>query len=877
MKRLLAAFVILCSLLAWPLRGGSAELPSPEEYFRFTPGADRMLIDYEDLIGYLHQLDDASLSMKMEEIGRSPLGRKMYVVFISSRENLGSIESLVEINRALALDHEMSDSKREAMIEKGRVFFTATLSMHSNELGPSQAAPLIAYQLLSRDDEKVRKWLEDVVYMMVPCHNPDGMDMVVNHYRKYKGTKYEGARMPGVYHKYVGHDNNRDFINISQSDTRAVSFIFSRDYFPQVMVEKHQMGSRGVRYFVPPNHDPIAMNIDAGIWNWAGIFGANMMKDMTLGGLAGVSQHYLFDDYWPGSTETCIWKNVTGFLTECASAKHATPVYIEPNELSVIGKGLSEYEKSVNMPLPWKGGWWKLSDIVEYEIVSTMSIIKTCSLHREDILRFRNDLCRREVDKGLTEAPYYYIMPAEQHDPSALASVVNLLLDHGLEVHRLKEQAVVEGRVYGKGSVVVKMAQPFRPFAKEVLEHQRYPVRHYTPGGQVIKPYEITSWSLPLYHGVECVEISSRSKDLEGKLAGIEPPYSLYHGYTGEIRAIVFPASNNESYRAAFKARDLGLEVRRTLEPFSSGSMRAGIGSFIIEVEDAEDKVEELTGLLSVDPIFLPGGPELKSERLNVPRIGLVETWFHDMDAGWTRYLLDSYLISYKVIRPSDLKEMDLEEDFDLLIFADRGKSVFMSGKWRRKGEEYDIPSYPPEYREGMGEKGHERLISFIEHGGVVVSWGGSVSLFEGILKIGKEEKDKEEFKLPFDDISDQLKKDGVYCPGSTMRAVLSSGHPLTFGMEEEIGVMFHGGPVFSTTVPDFDMDRAVIARFSKSNILMSGYCEKEEKLSEKTLMVWLKKGKGQLVLFGFRPQFRASTAATFKLLFNSILLPRES
>ena len=93
---------------------------------------------------------------------------------------------------------------------------------------------------------------------------------------------------------------------------------------------------------------------------------------MTAEGLAGVSQHYIFDDYWPGSTETCIWKNVIGFLTEAASARTATPIYIEPTELRVSGKGLSEYKKSINMLLPWEGGWWRLGDIVEYEIVSTM-------------------------------------------------------------------------------------------------------------------------------------------------------------------------------------------------------------------------------------------------------------------------------------------------------------------------------------------------------------------------------------------------------------------------------------------------------------------------------------------------------------------------
>jgi hypothetical protein len=269
--------------------------------------------------------------------------------------------------------------------------------------------------------------------------------------------------------------------------------------------------------------------------------------------------------------------------------------------------------------------------------------------------------------------------------------------------------------------------------------------------------------------------------------------------------------------------------------------------------------------------------PTVDKTRLKIPRIALVETWFHDMDAGWTRFLLDSYHLPYRVIRPADLKDIDLEDDFDLLIFADRDKSVFMSGKWERDGEAYDIPAYPPEYREGMGEEGHSRLIRFVNQGGTVVAWGGSTGLFEGILKLKKGRKEIEEFKLPFTDISGRLKEKGLFCPVSTMRVELVLGHPLTYGMEDQVGIMYTGGPVFTTTVPDFDMDRTVIAKFPERDILMSGYCEKEERLVGRAAMVWISKGEGQLVLFGFRPQFRASTAATYKLLLNSILLPGKS
>ena len=277
----------------------SGEIETPEKHFGFKPGADRMLFDYEALIGYLQKLEAASPRVKLVEIGKSPMGKKMYIAFFSSEENIKNLDKLKEINRRLALDADITEQERETLVKDGRVFFLATLSMHSDEVGPSQAAPLIAYQLVTTRDPGKLEWLDNVVYMMNPNNNPDGMNMVVDYYKKSKDTKYEGTSMPGVYHKYVGHDNNRDYVTLTQEDNKAIAAAYNLEWFPQVMVEKHQMGSNTVRYTVPQAHDPIAENIDAGIWNWTGIFGSNMITDMTKKGLAGVAQRYFFDEYWP--------------------------------------------------------------------------------------------------------------------------------------------------------------------------------------------------------------------------------------------------------------------------------------------------------------------------------------------------------------------------------------------------------------------------------------------------------------------------------------------------------------------------------------------------------------------------------------------------
>lgn len=850
----------------------AGQLKSPQDYFGFTPGTDRMLFNYEELISYLQLLDENSPMLKMVEIGASPMGRKMYIAFISSEENIRNLDRLKEINRRLALDPGIPDIERDAMVGEGKVFFLATLSMHSSEVAPTQSAPLIAYDLLTTEDPQKKAWMKEVVYMMVPNHNPDGMDMIVEHYNKYKGTKYEGSSMPGVYHKYVGHDNNRDFVILSQSDTRAIAAIYNKDWFPQVMVEKHQMGSSGVRYFVPPPHDPIAENIDAAIWSWIGLFGSNMMKDMTADGLSGIAQRYLFDDYWPGSTETCIWKNVIGMLTEAASVKTATPVYIEPNELRAGGKGLSEYEKSINMPFPWPGGWWKLSDLIEYEISSTYSILRTAASNREEILRFRNDICRKEVEKGRTEAPYYYLMPAKQHDAGEMVRLVNLMKEHGVNVYRARDAFSIGTASILPGDVVIPLAQPFRAFVKEMMEAQKFPLRHYTPGGEIIRPYDITSWSLPLHNGVKAVELKDYEPLAMQHLEEIQGQFMLREGLINDFQGMVFTANNNESYLAAFKALELGFRVDRLTSELTYNRHVLPSGSFVIYGQSRQDKLDELYRIVTVDPVYMAEKIAYESEPLKVPRIALVETNMHDMDAGWTRFLFDSYSLPYTVLKPDMFEKTDLAAAFDVVIFPSTSKDILKEGKYKSDRDDYYIPDYPPEFLKGMGEKGMDNLMAFLDKGGIILSWGSSVELFTGTLKL-KGEGEPEEFNLPVDDISSRLKD--IYIPGSLVEVILKQDHPITYGMPEKTGVFYRGKPVFSTSLPRFDMDRRVIGTFPDEDILLSGYAEGAEKLAEKSAIVWIRKGKGQLVLFVFNPQFRTSTAGNYKLLFNSILLPK--
>ncbi|MBT3385492.1 MAG: hypothetical protein HN955_08405 [Prolixibacteraceae bacterium] len=873
LKYLFLAIVFLINFQNAQAQNKTEELISPDEFFGFKPGTDRSLFNYDPLIDYLQKVAEVSQRVKMIEAGESPMGKKMYITFFSSEENIKNLDRLKFINKELALNPDLKENEIKSFVDEGKVFILATLSMHSTEVGPSQAAPLIAYDVATTTDPKILDWLENVVYMIVPSHNPDGMDLVVNHYNNSKGTKYEGGNLPVVYHKYVGHDNNRDFVTLTQSDNLAVARIYNKTWFPQVLVEKHQMGSYGPRYFVPPMHDPIAENIDERVWNWTWIFGSNMAKDMAADGHAGVSQHYLFDDYWPGSTETALWKNVIGLLTESASVQFAKPIYIEKNELRASGKGLGEYKKSINMPMPWNGGWWKLGDIVDYELSSTWSLIKTGSIHKKDILINRNIVCKKEVKKGKTLAPAYFVLPANQHDEGELIELITLLDEHGVSVYKAQNKTQYKNIVIEAGDYIVPLAQPFRAFIKEVMETQKFPERHYMPGGELIKPYDITSWSLPLHRGISSFKIDEVVDALENSLQKVEFPIEFQGEHSEGIKSIVFSVTNNESYKVAFAAMSQGLEISRVTKTFNVQGIEIKKGDFVFMPTDKNsEKMHPLFEGLSVNPVTLTEKMEANLETLALPKIALIETNFHDMDAGWTRYIFDTYKIPFTVVQPGEVQGQDLS-DFDVIVFPDNNKSVLLEGKYKGSDNTYNIPSLDPKYSKGIEKEGVQKLMKFVNEGGTIVSWGLSTGLFFGPQSIKISEKEKEEFQLPISDISPALNKKGLYAPGSLLNINLNVDHPLTLGMQKTAKVFSRGRPVFSTSIPYFDTDRRVIASYPDDKVLSSGYAAQDELLENKSAMVWVKKGKGQFVFYGFYPQFRASTSGTYKLLFNALLL----
>jgi len=315
------------------------------------------------------------------------------------------------------------------------------------------------------------------------------------------------------------------------------------------------------------------------------------------------------------------------------------------------------------------------------------------------------------------------------------------------------------------------------------------------------------------------------------------------------------------------------LKVWRTASDAELNGEKVSEGSFMIK---KSSKLGEILKGIDIDPLYADNNFKAEKKEIEMPRIALVETYMHDMDAGWTRFIFDNYGIKYSIVHPGEFEKTDFTANYDVVIFPDNNKDILKNGKYKGSDGVYYLQPFPPEFTKGIGDKGMDNLMTFFDNGGIILSWGRSTALFAGNLKVPLNDKEKEDFILPFNDISKSMGKQGLYCPGSFVAIQVKPGFELTLGMPENTGVFYRGNPVFKTSVPNFDMDRRVIAKFTKKDILLSGYAQKIDLVADKSAVVWLKKNKGQMVLYSFNPQFRASTPVTYKLMFNAILLGEQ-
>ncbi|NNF29560.1 MAG: peptidase M14 family protein, partial [Gemmatimonadetes bacterium] len=676
-----------------------------------------------------------------------------------------------------------------------------------------------------------------------------GIDIVTDWYDRWVGTQYEAAGLPELYHHYIGHDNNRDAFMQNTVESRYVAEILFREWQPQAFIDHHQMGAYTARIYLPPYAEPIRPEGDPLVWREMAWYGAHMAYAMDERDLPGAIGSAIYSGWGHfGFHWITPFHNIAGMLTESASARLATPLYVHPDQLRG-SRQLPEYEQQTTFPNPWNGGWWHVRDIVERQVLATFSPLDLASKNREMVLRNAYNKAARQTERGAEGEVKAYIIPADQHDPLTAGKMVNKLLGQGITVEQARGEFTHEGKVYGAGTHVVSMAQPKRGVIRWLLGRTFYPDNSYTRDrdGNPIRPYDMSTDNISEFMGVRVDPARTAVSAPLTEASELQPAGTVTAGTAG----FVVDGRLNDAFKAVNLLFDAGVPVRRAAEE------QGGIspGDFVVGADADPSILEAVAAQTGVDFSPLSADPGESAFPVRQQRIGLFQRYYGgNMDEGWTRWLLEDFEYDYTTLRDDEILRGDLRERWDVIVLPADSKDMMVEGN-------SDPSDTPPEYRSGFGEAGVQALEEFVENGGTLVTFAQA-----GDLAL-------DELDLPVRNAVRGVWGNDFWSPGSTLRMQVDNTTPFTWGMPEDaLATYLAGGQVYETVPGGESADVRRLATYLDRDILHSGWLLGEATIANKAAMVAVEKGRGTILMIGFRAQHRAQTHGTFKLLFNALM-----
>jgi hypothetical protein len=833
-------------------------------------GADRKMARWDKIVEYFNQLAVESDCIRVIDMGPSTEGNPFLLAIITSAANLANLEHYRQINLKLADPRGLEAAAVDALVAEGKAVVCQSMSLHASEIGGTQTAPELAYDLLTKNDAETKLILDNVIFLMVPCFNPDGEIMLTDWYNKWLGTEYEGCNQPWLYHKYVGHDNNRDAYAMNMPEGQYMGKILFRDWKPQAYQDHHHMMTDTARLAIAPYCDPLHPNPDPMIWRELSWYGAHMAYKLEEAGKTGIINNAMFPGWGHlGFHWITNHHNIAGMLTESASAKLATPLYIHPKQLKGAGmfspKSFPAYEPQTNFPHPWPGGWWRLRDIVEQIYVSAWALLELAARHRETVLRNTYLKAIRQTERGAQGNVKAYAIRPDQHDALTVRKLVQVLLNQGIEVKQTKVAFEAGNCTYPAGTWLVSLAQPKMAVVKTLLGRTFY-IDNYFSRSLDDNPvvFDNATDNINEFMGVTAEPLCCMP-DVAAEIACCAGATATVADGPG---GWLLDAKLNDSYRVVNRLLAAGAKVARVTGCCCDGPACYEPGSFYVEPgAEALTVLQKAAAELGVPAKALTAKCESATKPVTNKRVGMYQRYFGgNADEGWTRFIFETWEFPYETIMDADLKAGKLNDRFDVIILpADRKEIMVDINKADPKSPmmqmffQFYAVSTPPEYQSGFGDAGVAALREFVANGGRLVTFGHSCHLPIEMLRLGVR------------DIVSGLDAKKFYSHGDTLRMTANCRDPLAWGMPEEFLGFSWDTSVF-TINERFNPERIrVVASYAEEDVLHSGWLIGEDLIKGQAAMVAAAYGKGEAVLIGFRPQHRAQTHGTYKLVFNCL------
>jgi hypothetical protein len=868
----------------------SGTVPSPEKFLGRIMGAPGELLGSEKTYAYARALAGASPRVRVFTIGRSEEGRDIITLAIADEAGIRDLDRLKAATAALADPRRTDQAAADKLIASSRPIYYFNAALHSDETGSTEAMLELAYRLAVSEQSMIQRIRERVVVLINPISNPDGRDKMIDWFYRYLKGKTDRNTLPRqsppYWSKYTFVDINRDTHQQTHETTKAVHRMF-HEWHPTVVHDLHE-GS------------PLMMT-----WNGTGPYNPNI-DPITYSEFLALSFHEVEAMTAMGMPGVSTWN-----FGEAFAHLYLDSVAMNHNSIGrgyeTFGNGSAETEKrSVSAsaarmewyrPLPaGREITWSARDNLNYQETGALAALDQTASESKEMLHNFYQKSWDSWQKGLTEPPYAFLIPEDQGDPARVAAMVARLMGQHIEVARAQSTIQVKEGSFPAGTYVVRLDQPYRNYAVDLLTPQ-----HYPKDGEA--PYDDVSWELPAHYHLQAIPTADASIRGAALTMVTDVPHAMGR-VTGNGSVYLLKDTGQESFLAA-RYRLANFQIQIAEKEFEAGGTKFPAGSWIVAAQNGlHDAIASTAAELGLDFMQVSTTPEVPRHQAAAPRLGLWVPWADTDSIGWIRYSLDQRKVPYIYLRDEDIRAGNLSSRIDVLLYGHVDLELAeqieglpknwspMPFKKTAQTPSFGTPAESDDITGGIGYEGLAQIQRFVDGGGLMVTLGsGSMLALEGgLVRFVR----KSSGGVPRSTAggggasSAASQQAATRTPGAHVRVTFDRpDHPIAYGYPAHTHVFRQNFPLYNiphrwlrmaycTTCLDGPEDRSGVVMewgdTSGAPFVESGQAWGEENLIGRPAILDMPVGKGHVVSFNFNPMHRDLNRGDQRMLWNTIL-----
>ena len=756
----------------------SDTIPTPLKFFGRMPGTPGELTYAKDIHRYYEALDKASDRITMWTIGKSEEGRDMVLLAVADEATIKQIDKYKGMLASLTDPRKTTEAQAQELIKTAKPIYWVTSGMHSGETGGPEMLLELPYRLAVEETPFIQAIRNNVITLITPVIEVDGREKHVDTYYFNKKRPSAETRLPLMYWgKYVAHDNNRDgmgqFLALTKNTTKT--FL---DWKPTIL---HDLHEAQIYLYASTGTGPYNEQIDPITIDEWWLLAKTEVMEMTKRNVPGVWTYGFYDGWVPN------------YMFFIAHSHNAIGRFYEvaaygPDLRDQTGGGVTSREWfRPNPPLPTiKWGPRNNTNIQQSALLIALNhVAKNKDTYLENYW-LKN---KRAVDKGKTGPTYGWVIPAGQRRKQDAADAVNELRRQGLEVHRATAAFKAGGVSVEAGDYVIRGDQPYR-----TLADMYFSVQNYAPANP--SPYDDTGWTFPYMRNV-VIKTATDKALLDGAATLLTADAKAPGGIEGS-GPVVIVDHNTDNVLMAFRFKHASVKMQAAEEDFEAGGRKFHAGAFIIAGADRA-ALDATMKSLGISGFSVAAAPTVPMHDLDIPRIGYVHSWANTQNEGWVRAALDSYSVPYTYFGDIKLREGNLRQQYDVIIFPHVGGSAQAQVNGIPKTGSMPLPykksadtpnlgaqDQADDIRGGMGWEGLMELVKFVREGGTLITEGSTSTIF------------------PDYNITSGVTvetPDSLFVRGSVMRGVVSDRRsPIAYGFDTQLPVYFSQAPVLNAS-----------------------------------------------------------------------------